>query len=405
MEKSKFTASLFNVSFTPDTNTLHISINGVSSIDGNVTATLVVIAYGYNALTKDLNPCEMGEGFQGMCPMQQGLIQLESHTPIEASVAAQIPGTSFYDPVVLVFWRGSLLTYNFILLAIAYQVPDIDGKARIMVNETGSRQMIACVEAPLSNGKTVDTKGVGWATAIIAGMGLIASAVTSGLGHSNTAAHVAANALSLFGYFQAQAMIGMTGVTLPPIVAAWTQNFDWSMGIIRVGFMQEIFHWYIQATGGKPSNIFGSLTEVSVQVMKRSLPEQTGPLISRAAAYGFETYASSLAPRDLEPRTNNDNGLNVNTETIKVWGIKRVSFKAKIEATNFFMTGLAFFVAFLFFVALGVCAFKAMCEFASKMQWIKGTKFQDFRNGWMTVLKGIMYRLVRVDIYAIWYVF
>jgi len=110
MENSKFTASLFNVSFTPDTNTLHISINGVSSIDGNVTATLVVIAYGYNALTKDLNPCEMGEGFQGMCPMQQGLIQLESHTPIEPSVAAQIPGTRLYDPVVLVFWRRSLLT-------------------------------------------------------------------------------------------------------------------------------------------------------------------------------------------------------------------------------------------------------------------------------------------------------
>ncbi|CAZ86422.1 unnamed protein product [Tuber melanosporum] len=281
----------------------------------------------------------MGEGFQGMCPMQQGLIQLESHTPIEADVARQIP-------------------------AIAYQVPDIDGKAKIMVNRTDTKQMIACVEAPLSNGKTVDTKGVGWATAIIAGMGLIASAVTSGLGHSNTAAHVAANALSLFGYFQAQAMIGMTGVTLPPIVAAWTQNFDWSMGIIKVGFMQEIFHWYIQATGGKPSNIFGSLSEVSVQIMKRSLPEQTSSLISRAAAY--------------------------------VWGIKRVSFKAKIEATNFFMTGLAFLVAFLFFVALGVCAFKAICEFASKMQWIKGTKFQDFRNGWMTVLKGIMYRLVLI---------
>ncbi|PWW76632.1 TRP-domain-containing protein [Tuber magnatum] len=318
----------------------------------------------------------MGEGFQGMCPMQQGLIQLESHTPIEPQVASQIP-------------------------AIAYQVPDIDGKARIMVNKTDTKQMIACVEAPLSNGKTVDTKGVGWATAIIAGLGLIASAVTSGLGHSNTAAHVAANALSLFGYFQAQAMIGMTGVTLPPIVAAWTQNFDWSMGIIRVGFMQEIFHWYIQATGGKPSNIFGSLSEVSVQIMKRSLPEQTSSLISRAAAYGFETYASPLAPRGLvpgglEPRSNNDNGLNENTETLKVWGIKRVSFKAKIEATNFFMTGLAFLVAFLFFVALGVCAFKAMCELAAKMQWIKGTKFQDFRNGWMTVLKGIMYRLVLI---------
>lgn len=265
-----------------------------------------------------------------------------------------------------------------------------------MVNRTDTGQMIACVEAPLSNGKTVDTHGVGWATAIIAGMGLIASAVTSGLGHSNTAAHVAANALSLFGYFQAQAMIGMTAVTLPPIVAAWTQNFDWSMGIIKVGFMQDIFHWYIQATGGTPSNLFGALSEISVQIAKRSLDAVEGP-VSRAAMYGFAQVSAPLQPRGLEARSNNDNGLNEVHQTLKVSGIHRVAFKAKIEATNFFMTGLAFFVAFLVLVALGVSAFKGLCEFAAKMKWIKGSKFLDFRNGWLTVLKGIMYRLVCLE--------
>ncbi|KAH8147887.1 uncharacterized protein LAJ45_07988 [Morchella importuna] len=369
MENSKFSASLFNVTFSPDDYILNININGVSSINGNVTATLLVIAYGYTALSREMDPCTMGEGFSGMCPMTQGLINLESHTTIEAAVANQIPG-------------------------IAYQVPDIDGKAKIMVNRTDTNEMIACVEAPLSNGKTVDTHGVGWATAIIAGMGLIASAVTSGLGHSNTAAHVAANALSLFGYFQAQAMVGMTAVPLPPIVAAWTQNFDWSMGIIKVSFMQDIFHWYIQATGGTPSNLFGALSEVSVQVAKRSL-DTVENNVGRAAMYGFQTYAK-LESRDLVPRSNNDNGINDSTETIKVSGIHRVAFKAGIEATNFFMTGLAFFVAFLVLVALGVVAFKGACEGAAKMKWIKGTKFLDFRNGWLTVLKGIMYRLVLI---------
>lgn len=262
-----------------------------------------------------------------------------------------------------------------------------------MVNRT-SGEMIACVVAPLSNGKTVDSHGVGWATAIIAGMGLIASAVTSGLGHSNTAAHVAANALSLFGYFQAQAMIGMTAVELPPVVASWTQNFDWSMGIIRVDFMQDILHWYIQATGGIPSNLFGLLSQVSVQVMKRSLDVvQAGG--SRAAMYGFEPHGSHLASRSLERRSNNDQGLGGSAQTtISVSGIRRVAFKGEVEATNFFMTGLAFFVAFLFLVALGVIIFKGMCEGAAKLGWIKGSKFLDFRNGWLTVLKGIMYRLV-----------
>lgn len=109
---------------------------------------------------------------------------------------------------------------------IAYTVPDLDANVRIYINSTTTGEAITCVEASLSNGKTVYQKGVGWTTAIISGLGLAASAITSGLGHSNTAAHVAANALSLFGFMQSQAMIGMTSVAMPPIVESWTQNFQ-----------------------------------------------------------------------------------------------------------------------------------------------------------------------------------
>jgi hypothetical protein len=240
---------------------------------------------------------------------------------------------------------------------------------------------------------------VGWATAIIAGMGLVASAITSGLGHSNTAAHVAANAVSLFGYFQAQAMICMTAVDLPPIVAAWTQNFDWSMGILDLNFMQDIFHWYIQATGGTPSNLLDRLDTVSVEIKKRSLDAipKVPYLMSRAALYGFveTSYEPMLSSRhQLMARSNNQDITNTENEVVSVSGIERVAFKAGIEITNFFMTGLSFFVAFLFFTALAVAGFKYSMELAIKMKWIQGSKFQDFRNGWLTVLKGIMYRLV-----------
>lgn len=262
--------------------------------------------------------------------------------------------------------------------------------------------MIACLEAPLSNGKTVDQHGVGWTTAIIAGLGLLASAATSGLGHSNTAAHVAANALSLFGYFQSQALFSMTAVKMPPIVSAWTQNFDWTMGIIKVGFMQEIFHWYIQATGGTPDTLLERLTEVSVQIAKRSIDvkSEIPYQMPRSVLYGFgevaqlETRDIQVYSRSLLPRSNNDQSATAQAELIKVSGIARVSFKAKIELSNFFMTGLAFFVVLLVFTVLGVLAFKFGCDMAIKAGWIKGTKFRDFRNGWTTVLKGIMYRLV-----------
>ena len=267
--------------------------------------------------------------------------------------------------------------------------------------KTGKK--VACVEAPLSNGKTVDQHGVGWTTAIIAGLGLVASAITSGLGHSNTAAHVAANAVSLFGYFQALSMLGMSAVKLPPIVSAWTQNFDWCMGIIEVGFMQRMLHWYIQATGGSPTHLLNRLSEVSVRIAKRSLDavDTTPYSVSRAAMYGFEEMSQfqgmgfpDQSVGGIFKRSNNDDSSTSTNEVISVSGIERVAFKAKIETSNFFMTGLAFFILFLIGIAVCVSAFKGCTEMAIKMKWIRGTKFQDFRNGWLTVLKGIMYRLV-----------
>jgi len=40
--------------------------------------------------------------------------------------------------------------------------------------------------------------------------------------------------------------------------------------------------------------------------------------------------------------------------------------------------------------------FKGFCELAVRARWMKGDKFQDFRNGWLTVLKGIMFRMVLI---------
>lgn len=255
---------------------------------------------------------------------------------------------------------------------------------QVYFNSTSEGKAVACVEAELSNGKTVSQKGVAWTVAVIGGLALVASAITSGLGHSNTAAHVAANAMALFGYFQAQAFIGMTAVSLPPIVASWTQNFAWSMGIIRVGFLQDLATWYQRATGGTPTTVLSSLSEASVRVEKRGLD----------AAYGLAKRAvSGLA---LMARSNADSASSDTSASITVRGIERVGFRAHIEMSNIFMTGYVFFVIFVIFVVLGVLIFKLVCEGLVKAGRMKGEKFQDFRNGWTTVLKGILFRIVLI---------
>lgn len=288
---------------------------------------------------------------------------------------------------------------------IAYTFPDLDAKVKVFINMTSGDQAgtsVACVEADISNGKTVNLIGVKWATAIVAGLALASSAVISGLGHSNAASHVAANALSLFSYFQGQAMLGMTSVPLPPIVQSWTQDFQWSMGIIHVGFMQNIFTWYQRATGGTPSTLFDSLSTVSVQVEKKKRSLDAGldlgmDLFKRGAS--MMPRAVAQMPRAVTKRAASivkRGNIKNSSGSFVVFGIQRVSYKAGIESTNLFMTGLTFFCVFVVLTILGVAAFKGLCELLVKYRVMKSDKFVEFRNGWFTVLKGILFRLTLI---------
>jgi len=161
---SSITAALFNVVYTPDNNTLTYDISANSSVTGTFTVELQVIAYGYTAMNKSIDPCQsiLSSNF---CPIQQtGPLVLQSAITLPTDLSSKIPN-------------------------IAFTVPDLDGKVRIyIISSTG--KSVACVEAELSNGQTVYQMGVGWATATIVGLALTSSAIASGLGYSNTAAHV-----------------------------------------------------------------------------------------------------------------------------------------------------------------------------------------------------------------------
>ena len=122
------------------------------------------------------------------------------------------------------------------------------------------------VEATLSNGKTVQTKYAGWPIAAVSGLGVITSGVISIIGYSNTAAHIASNSMSLFVYFQSLAVTAMMAVArTPPLAAAWHKILCGHC-VVRVGFVQDIANWYLQATGGTPTDILKSrYLSISVQ--------------------------------------------------------------------------------------------------------------------------------------------
>jgi hypothetical protein len=51
---------------------------------------------------------------------------------------------------------------------------------------------------------------------------------------------------------------------------------------------------------------------------------------------------------------------------------------------------------FVIFTVIGVVAFKFICEGLTKAGKLQSDKFLDFRNGWQTILKGILFRVVLI---------
>lgn len=374
---SGFSASLFDVIYTPDNNSLSVDMTASSTVQGYVLFDFSITAYGYEIMRKTIDPCTAGDGFKGFCPMSPGNLNNPFNIAVDPSAKSAIP-------------------------SIAYTFPDIDAKVKVFINYTNG-EPVACVSAAVSNGKTVDLVAIKWATAVVAGLALASSALMSGLGHQNAAAHVAANALALCGYFQSQAVVGLVATPLPPSVQAWTQDMQWSLGIIKVTFMQDIFTWYQRSTGGTAANIFDSLSSTSVSVQKRTIPALEGPvqngLFRRAAAMsprvdkqllrkGLYRRALSMVP-NVETITAHASSILKRSGNVKsssgdyvVTGVQRYAYQAGIETTNFFMTGLIWYCIILVLSALAVITFKYICEGGVRAGWMGKETFSEFRRDW-----------------------
>jgi len=250
--------------------------------------------------------------------------------------------------------------------ASIYNVPDLDATIRIFINST-DHHPLACVQATLSNGRTVHQVAVSWVVAIIAFVALALSSISFTLGHFSSAAYLLSDSLSIFGYYQSLAFIGMTSVRTTPIVRAWTQNFQWSVGIIRLDFLQDLATWYQRATGGTPTTLRAKLNSISVHVERR----------------------------DLFSRMNEVSRSVTLLKSLKVSGIEKVGFLSGIEKSNLFLTVYTFFIISI----LSAMAVTALARFVYH-ECLKRGIFEDntmsTRNkDWKVTMNGNLFLIVR----------
>ncbi|KAI3403968.2 FLC1 [Candida oxycetoniae] len=348
MENSQISPTYFNVTFNPDDNSLRYALSLTTEISGNVIAHVQVYAYGFLVIEKDVDMC--GIGWKQFCPLYPGALQVDSVQYISSEYTRQIPG-------------------------IAYQVPDIDAVVKVVVKDKDTGVQVSCIQSSFTNGKTISQTGVKWATAVVAGLGLLIAAILSTFGNSYAASHISANAVSLFLYFQSVVLVSMQAVErVPPIASAWSENLAWSMGLIEIKFMQKIFRWYIQSTGGSPTTYFLGVTkQILVQKRKRSLE-----------------YVEGLGKRAL------DFGLRSNTNLIVLRGIKRIGFNSHIEPTSIVATGYTW-TMLIGYLLVGILIFsKSIAFLLTRSKKMNPRIFTIFRAGFHNVVKGSLLRYIYI---------
>ena len=366
-ENSQLSPNNFDVVFNPDDRSLHYTVDVATEMDGFIYADIDVWAYGFKVITKTVDLCSLN--WKQFCPVHPGNIQIDSIEYISKEYTDEIPG-------------------------IAYTVPDIDGYAKVRVY-SDQGEYLACMQIFFTNGKTVTHNGVKWVTAIIAGIGLLVSAVMSTFGNSTAASHIAAVTVSLFLYFQSVVVVSMEHVhRVPPIAASWAENLAWSMGLIRVSFMQKIFRWYVQSTGGTPSLYLTSKT-LSILAQKRF--DSFVPSFLKKRDVYYDDNAIIVVDNDSGGGDDDDDGVlfgNVNTLIFR--GIERLGHRLGIENTSIVCTGFTFFVLCGYVLAGFIIFCKCAVDLCIRNGWMKKNKFQGFRRGWNVILKGALMRYIYI---------
>ncbi|OQD66914.1 hypothetical protein PENPOL_c004G05766 [Penicillium polonicum] len=335
-DSAEVTVNNFNAVFTPSNKSISIIFDGYSEVAGEVLIDVDLLVYGYKALTKSFDPCSLD--LSVFCPMKAIELQIPTITQtLGDNVLSQIP-------------------------SIAYSVPDIDAVIRLRLKYKNGGKQITCLETRVRNGKSVYQPGVSWTLAIITGLGLVTSTVISLLGHSNTATHLAFRSLAFLGFIQTQAMAGMSSAKLPPFVQSWTQNMQWSLGIVKSDALQTIATWFQRATGGTPSNVMTSSSSISVVLQKRSAIHR------RAAEKGSQ---------------------------ILLRGIERVGIRDSIELSNIFMTGYLFYYFITAVIVACVGLVLLVRAVLAKKQTLlpKLDRAISVTADWKTILRNTFFRL------------
>ncbi|CAZ81917.1 unnamed protein product [Tuber melanosporum] len=373
-----------NVKYDRANGVVTFDLAGSSSREQKVKAVLTVTAYGRQVYEKTIDPCV--QGIAQLCPLPKGTFAAKDTMDIPAQFASMIP-------------------------AIAFQIPDLDGMAKLELKSSEDNSQLACLQSVVQNGKTANQPGVQYVTAGIAAAALVLSGVSAlGAAGAGTGAGPSPNFGDVMCWFQNVAMNGMLSVNYPPVYRSFVSNFGWSTGIIPWEGMQRSIDGFRKVTGGDlTKNSIDYLMNATLVYSGDGGSESGNTTASNKTRRALDWTVAQVFERAVEVNGttiagNGTNSTSTDDAQAKVMhyveGVQAYVEKLQIPSANTFMTVLLVFAIVIASIAVCILLFKVILEtwslFASFPKSLTG-----FRKRYWGFLATTIVRLVLV-LYGTW---
>ncbi|KAL2165168.1 hypothetical protein VTH06DRAFT_464 [Thermothelomyces fergusii] len=356
------------IKYNNDDKTITFDLAGTSNMEQKVTAVLKLSAYDQEIYSRSFDPCEKSTSVEQLCPVPAGKFIARGSQTIPPQFADMVP-------------------------SIAFQIPDIAAMATLELHSKNSGETVACIQSPVTNGKTASAAAVSYAAMGVAGAALVlggisaAGAVFAGGGAAAGGGSAAAGSgtpsptfTEVFTWFQGMAMNGMLSVNYPNVYRSFTKNFAFSVGLVPWTNLQISIDNFRAATGG-------NLTENSVAFLRN--------------ATLIYPDGSAQTPQGLFRRAGDAHESAVQrTVRAAVSGIQGYVQQLSIPSGNTFMTVLLIVAIVIAAIVVGILLVKVVLELWALFGTFPKSLAGFRRHYWTSIARAVT-SLILV-LYGVW---
>ena len=373
-----------DVSFDRARQKVVFNVAGSSAEEQRVSARLSVNAYGKEVFSKDFNPCDDSTKISQLCPALAGAFTAHGQQDIPSRYISQIP-------------------------ALAFDIPDLEGFAKLELQSVDDGKPVACIESNVVNGKSTHIPAIGFAAAGIAGCALILSSFSAlgsagpGGGHAPTPTFG-----TVVNWFQGMVMNGMLSVDYPPVYQHFTRNFAFAGGLVPWNGLQTSIDRFRKATSGDMAERNNRHLD-DVSSMQTGSTEGDLVNVRRGLETSLVRFEPYLVSRDTKFDVHGQQGGNDTSSTgvgsntkmnHYVSGIQGYVEQLSIPQANTFMTVLLVLSIVIATIAVSILFFKVILEFWALFTSFP-TKLKGFRKRYWGLLGRTITNLILI-LYGVW---